>query len=1523
VLDDCGGRSSAGREALIRSAISRWRYSLIDLTANRLLDFRPGRTGIVGVSRPSADDVLARLWAGGIFIFRSLKPWPAEPWAGAEAHTQRADESERTAGAVAAVPPSAPDILDTSKDPDDLDAALRALMRRSNQECLDRGLPVLYLAFGALAWIDRDGACYTSPLLLVPVRLEATGPRQPPMLEPADDDPVVNPALSPKLSRQGIALPGVDDLAEVTLSGLLDAVRAAVAAQDGWQVSESVALSCFSFMKEAMYRDLLDHEDLVAAHPAVAALAAGGLTGAGPGHVFGEIAGRETGTRTAPEVMPVILDADSSQRACIAAALGGRSFVMDGPPGTGKSQTIANMIGVLLHAGKTVLLVSEKAAALDVVRDRLTGAGLGGYLLELYSHKATRKEVAVSLGKALDTVPAAPAAVPRGDVDAARRRREQLSAYASALNRVRDPLGYSLHDVLGMIASLHAVPAAPSTGLAPVHLTAEVFGEIRRTAAALAAAWRPAAEGRSFAWRGVTERGSLDDRLYQAASALGALAGVVGVNRALADATGLTRPSGAQALARLLDHLKTWPEGLPDEWLTVDTLDAVDAAVAQLAAALTAIAARECHASQAAGIPWPAIPQPDALPAACARALAALTPACADVSCLAAGQITGLARDFSADADLLEKRLGTLSGLASMLGLHAPATFSQVNDLLVLARLAGEPDRAERAWLSVPGHQAASAAAQVLYGAHRALAKAEADASTYFTRDALRHDVGGLAQRFVNDHHRIGKLSGDYRAGKKTVAAFTREGIAAETAQEHLGLAAAWKHAAQALAAAEMSHAALLGPHYAGRATDFERLGRALAYAATALRCARGQDLSQAAEHISRDAVPKPVITTILAEIRQDLSAWQAALAAPPATAARPELLNGTITEAIGWLRAHLGPLHAASEFTRAVSEVTGRQLTFGQARQLVALREAADSAHAQLAMRDAVFRDLCGLLYAGAATDVAALRNALEWARRLRAMITGGSGPLTPAHLNAAERAVPTDRLAKAADAWRGACAALQAAFSPHRRQELAAELDDYQGGDQLLEVMFNDTSGRDEWHAYQAARASLAVHGMDAAIDFCIAERVEPAQVPQVIERTLLQEWAEYQLRTDPALAPLRAVGRDALVSEYQQLDSVLTAVAAEDIINACNARRPRSDSGESALIYLEAAKKNKHMPVRGLIEQARHVTQALKPCFMMTPLAVSQYLPADMHFDVVIFDEASQISPADAINCIYRGSALILAGDHKQLPPTTFSGSGARDDGEEWPEESGETSDPESVLDLAKGSGAFQNLTLRWHYRSRQEALIAFSNATFYQGRLVPLPGGDSGAPDAGIELFYGEGTYRRGTSRDNPDEAARVAQRVIHHYDTRPALSLGVVTFSAAQADAIETAVGKAREQRPDLDKFFTTDRLRGFFVKNAESVQGDERDVLILSIGYGPDENGKITMNFGPLSKQGGWRRLNVAITRARYRNEIVSSIRADDIPKSVTSEGLKHLRLYLGYAALGPAALRTVYLGEGDRGSAA
>jgi hypothetical protein len=1517
VADFGFGGPSRDRETLIRSAITVWRDSLINLTgSNRLLNFKPSRTGMIRLVRPAPEDVWSRLAANGGYGFRSLQAGRTDH--GADREPEGAEPDEEFF-----VPPLAADILDTDKSPEDLAASLRTLSRRSNQDYLDRGVWVLYLAFGALTWIDEDRSRYTSPLLLVPVQLEHAGNIRDAKLKRAPEECVVNPALALKLSRWEINLPRADDygdLEDISLTRVLDSVRVAVAGQEGWQVNDSLVLSYFSFAKEAMYRDLLDHEGQIAAHSVVGALAAGGRGETSSQFYFDEIPEDEVDRRAAPENTPVILDADSSQRACIDAALDGRSFVMDGPPGTGKSQTIANMIGVLLHAGKTVLFVSEKAAALDVVRDRLDEAGLHAYLLDLHSHKATRKEVATALGTALDTVPVAPGALSAIDVDTARRRREELNAYADAMNRPRDPLGYSLHDVLGMIAQLHDVPAAPATGIAPVDLTVEAFNEIRATAQRLSGVWRPASQGRTFIWRGVQEHGSLDSCLYQAESALRTLNGMALVNATLAETFGLTHPSDAAVFAMLLDHLSRRPAGLPEDWLLSGTLDAVSGAADELATRLANIEVCEEEVCRITGITWAEVPSSTALPLIDRSELASLVPPAVELDSLSVSEISELSSRFAADADMLQERLRSLSGLAAVLGLRAPQTFQDAGDLLRVVLTAREPNRPERAWFSAQGLEAAGHAARVLQKARQALARAETEANAYYTPTVLLEDVESLASRFDSEHHGLGKLSGDYRADKKTVAAFTREGTNRDDAYKYLRLAVAWKRAADVLSAAETTHAANLGTYYAASSTNWNQLTETLTLAAAAVRAARGQDLDRAADFIARDVAPDPAIIRVATDIARDLNGWHEFLVTEPKSAARPELLHGTMTDAIGWLRAHLGPMNSAALFAYEVSQAVRNSLTVSQAHYVAGLRDAVDTAQARLGEHDAQFSDTLGSLYGNAQTDITTVRAAVEWARSLRELVTGTDAPLSPAQVKEAADAipVPVGHFAAAADDWRRTREALLEAFDFARRADLSAELDDFDNARGLIAALRDDIGGKDEWHAYQSCRVALGARGLDAVVAFCISERALPWQVPQVIERAVLQEWAEHQLRTDPDLSTVRAADRDALVSEYQQLDRALIASATDSIIRACNSRHPRSDFGEAAFIRREAEKKKKHMPVRTLIERTCHVTQAIKPCFMMSPLSVSQYLPPDLSFDVVIFDEASQVSPGDAINCIYRGSALILAGDQKQLPPISFFVGGAADDGDEWSEDSDDTGEFESILDHAKASGAFRNLTLRWHYRSMHEALIAFSNVSFYEGRLVTFPSRDSDGPDVGVELFYVNGTYRRGTTRDNPQEADAVAKRVIHHFNTRPGLSIGVVTFSEAQAGAIHDAIDRVAQDHPDLKRFFATDRLRGFFVKSLESVQGDERDVMIFSIGYGPDENGKTTMNFGPLNKQGGWRRLNVAITRARYRNEIVSSIRAANIFESAPTEGVRHLRRYLDYAARGMAALALDTSAGGD-----
>ena len=1169
------------RQETVYQAIGKWRDGLINLTgSNRLLNFKPSKTGTVAVARPSPDEVLMRR---GRWAFRALQPEPS----GGEPATRL---------------PAAPGFLDADKSPDELATALRSLYRRSTQAYLDQGLSVLYLAFGTLTWLDEDSTQYSSPLLLVPVQLEAKT-RELPVLVPSDDDAVMNPALALKLEQHGVRLPRVDEVEDMALDGLLAGVRAAIAGRQGWSVTSSVALSCFSFAKEAMYRDLLRNGQRISEHPAIGALACGGPDAAGKEFAFDEIPEAEIDLRAAPEDTPVILDADSSQRACVAAALDGRSFVMDGPPGTGKSQTIANMIGALLNAGKTVLFVSEKVAALDVVRDRLDEAGLRPYLFELHSSKATRKEVAAELGRALDTVLVPPAPMAPADLDAVRRRRVELNAYADAMNRRRDPFGRSLHEVLGNISQLAEVPAAPAAGMAVAGLTVAALGEINCAAHSLASAWRPVLEGLSFPWRGLTHDGPVDALLYQAASALRTTEGMVQVNASLAVAAGLTRPSQAGHLAGLVDHLSVWPQGVPDEWLIAPDLEPVREAASLLDACLAEFAARGNEAAQAAGVPCETVPPSAALPQI--PDLSTLVPPAIDSAGLDPGQLTALAASMTADAALLERRVASLGTIAAMLGLRPPATFGEASALLSVAVLAEAPDLPLRDWVSLEGFDDASRAADALRLAHDALETAEAEATRFYTQAALREDVAGLAERFATRHHGLARLSGEFRADKKLLASFAAGAISSGVARQHLSLAVAWKDAAASYTSAELQHSRILGSYYTGRGTDFSAAVRALEVARTAVRLTAGQ-VNHAADHLSRQAGPLAGVIPFAHEIERDLNAWRSAVA--PAQA---ELLGGTLSAAAGWLRTQSGSLSALATFTKAVSAAVTHPLTSAQARHLVSLRDDADAAHVRLTAHASEFDETFGAFYDGPRTDIRRVRLAVEWAQLLRARFSVTGDPLTPAQIKAAAQTVPGGSLAAAASAWQQARAALAALFGDDRASELAAELDDYDDAAALIAALTEDTGGPGEWHAYQRARAALSAHGLDAAVAFCITERVPAAQLTPVFQRALLRQWAEHQLRTDPTLAVVRAQDRDSLITEYRRPDRALITAATGRIVRACNARRPRTDLGQAAVIRREAEKKKRHMPVRTLIERSRTVTQAIKPCFMMSPLSVSQFL------------------------------------------------------------------------------------------------------------------------------------------------------------------------------------------------------------------------------------------------------------------------------------------------------------------------
>lgn len=339
-----------------------------------------------------------------------------------------------------------------------------------------------------------------------------------------------------------------------------------------------------------------------------------------------------------------------------------------------------------------------------------------------------------------------------------------------------------------------------------------------------------------------------------------------------------------------------------------------------------------------------------------------------------------------------------------------------------------------------------------------------------------------------------------------------------------------------------------------------------------------------------------------------------------------------------------------------------------------------------------------------------------------------------------------------------------------------------------------------------------------------------------------------------------------------------------------------------GQVGVLRLEFNKRARLKPIRKIIEEAGQAVQQIKPVFMMSPLSIANFLPSgSIEFDMVIFDEASQVRPVEALGAILRAKQLIVVGDKKQLPPTNFFESLTK----ETEEEENETADLESILGMCDSKGCLPKM-LRWHYRSLHESLIAFSNNQFYENKLVIFPSPGS-KYRMGIVFHHLKDTYYdRGKTRTNPKEAEIVAMAVIEHARKNPKLSLGVAAFSTAQRQCIQDILEIKRRTNPDVESFFKSNSAEPFFVKNLENVQGDERDVIYISIGYGRSEDGYMAMSFGPLNNEGGEKRLNVLITRAKLRCEIFTNITSNDIDLNRTQKyGIRVLKEYLYFAEHG------------------
>ncbi|MBN1244312.1 DUF3320 domain-containing protein [Candidatus Bathyarchaeota archaeon] len=1515
--------------------IEDWKSRLIDLSRrNNLLYFKPSKRGNLSVSSPSMESIFNRL----VLRKRHLEFWypPEEP----EVPKRQSQNNTNFSFLTEKASPTAKQLVCEGTSRTDLEKVLKNLHRRSLLDYRERGVRILHAAFGMLVWKEKEtDEEVRSPLILVPIELARKSFREPFSISvpPIEEEVVLNPALQVKLKKDfKIELPHLPEYWESQSLLNYFSVVTQVANELGWRVESTVEIGLFSFHKLVIYNDLDANAGVITQHPIIRTIA--GIkdeqleTVSLPEE-------KDVDNIQAPEKTFQVLDADSSQRVSIEYALRGQSFVMQGPPGTGKSQTIANIIAECIAQGKSVLFVSDKMAALEVVYKRLREVGLSSFCLELHSSKANKREVVAELKRCLDEH-LVPRKMPSAhDFEKMTLLRDSLNNYVVSLHQKRFNLQKSAYDILGELSSLECVPfvAVELSNLGS--LTPQRMLELEDLMSRLKSVWQ-VMEDPDFAWRGyrgneynVEVRAEVSTVLGDLISAIEALKTEAGK---FANQLGLSTPSTFERVNWLIAIGNLLLESPKPEasWVMHPNLDKL------ISEAEVYLAMFEwCKATRTRLLER----YSTAL-----FSLALTTSAELEAALSAIDKL--LLHSGLEESELLEKREKLLDfarhtqvlyakwsekswQLAQMLGLPTGnLTPDRVRQLSRIALLCFSEDKPEPRWLDPDHFQRVKEEFPQIKKDYQEYKALKLKLEKTYTREFFKTDLDELITRY-NDMYKssLRWFRSSFYRDQKQITLLTHDGKVPKSVLQDLLDARKLKMLSAELEASAESVKGLLGHFYEGYATDFERVENAIETTSELFRQAGAAGIpEELAKLVYYGSDPPLVIRQLGNELEESFEKWDRLakdLSSLLPTSRLPTsslpLYETPIAMLQDWATSVEKQLVVLCEITRETLKTSKGEAPQNYKQLIDDLKDAEQVRKKEAAVlgEHESLQAKFGFRFADLETCWEEILSVLHWTRKLRTLFGPQRVPETFADVvsRGAESAPSNSDLISRYDATVKSLATLEARFETeltYRGQKLQAlSLEAMQSRVKWLRERVDDLQ---VWVDFKETKHAFSLVGLSAFFDR-LAENPPPAsQLLDIFRKAAYQEWLNQLYEEDQNLGQFRREKHEHVIAEFIKLDQELIRLSPNRVIEAANSRKPQdiliqANDSEVTTLLKEALKKRRLMPIRDLLQRIPHLLSRLKPCLLMSPMSVSQFLPPElMKFDLILFDEASQIVPEDAIGTIYRGKTIVVAGDNKQLPPTSFFQKSLLED-IDWDEVTDEDVEVfDSVLDECAGVG-LPVKTLRWHYRSKHEELIAFSNSHFYDGTLITFPSAIAKDDGLGVKLVHvPDGVYDRGGRRDNLREAEVVADLVFEHFQKYPKKTLGVVTFSIAQMDAVDEAVERRRRQQPEYEHFFKEDRLEGFFVKNLENVQGDERDVIILSLGYGYDPQGQMTMNFGPVNRAGGERRLNVAVTRAREMTILVSSVKAADMDmESAKSAGTVILHAYLEYAEKGPEVLKS------------
>ena len=1377
-------------------------------------------------------------------------------------------------------------------------------------------MSTLFAAFGFLEWYEDDAAqrSHLAPLVLVPVELDrvSRNNRQVYKLHATDEKPKSNAALAEYLKRRfDVELPELtrDDSPESYFKKIegfaLDSQR--------WHVRRFLTIHNFSDAKLAIYTDLdcdaWPDDETLSKHGGIRQL----MSETGVADISYAEDHDIDGDQAAVRLPTLICDADSSQHSAIVDALQKGNLTIYGPPGTGKSQTITNLIAAAMDAGKTVLFVAEKLTALDVVHKKLCEAGLDRYCFVLHSGGIRREAVRQALRQRVNAMPPD---FGRANYENLRKnwetQRDALKRYASVMGDRLGELGLTVHEVLWEEIRRREAGKSLPRAVAIIRLleadalalTANGLQGTKRKIGDLVSAHEALGEPGARPWRGIMGADlpptEVDSTLHRLATWRDAVSGLAAKATCLSETIEPMSLNGIAQVIRAAELLANNVELGRKYDLAAFALEDTRRAMITANGAAT-------RASQLVRVLRERFSLDPADLSATVEEYSAMADEASALDCTdqTVDELAGVAEADRLRADALVQVRSALENLHRLFDIAEPEAGSVQTIVQAMDRIRQTP---RPLLLSRKGEW-------VDESAHMHLAKLEA------TVEETRREHEVLEKRF--NVKALPSATELRAAGHRLEQSRTPRWLFSES-----------RHAAKLYrrVARERRKTAT-----GTMAEDFLRLADHADAVASLLEDAQGKvffgDRWQGVETNFREAME---VANWAAAIAGDFSGFGEGRAEIRRTLLHT---NVDILDEVIHIVNSLGDLRVEDHYPAGGGAIADPNELKERAQRIDMLADRSKQAGLPEGFR---------LSDTSAAADlIARYRRDQTAAQNIPVpRLDGGTATNDETTSNLAKLCSAIHEKKLTAEAWRAANKA-NAEYGPNEtgerlenlRKAVVEEEDAWRAWASPLDVnetIYFDGVERNaipldamrqragecldggntimEWCRYRRIRNDILITEAKPLLESFEQNQIDVGQLSIAYELALYGSLASIVFHKHPCLEQLTGEQLRHHKQAYCEIEEKLQKLECARIAHELYHRPvergistgPPGTLTERALINYQLDLNRASVSPRDLIDRSGKALRQLKPCFMMSPATVAELLPRELElFDLVVIDEASQMLPSNALGAIARARSAVIVGDPQQLPPTTFfqgGGAGADDD-------DGLATASESILDLAMSAWR-PHRHLRWHYRSRHSALIQFSNAKFYDNRLRVFPGPDEDAADNGVNFRYVDnGIYLE--DRTNTLEAERIVEAVLGFAADRDnwKRSLAVVTMNQPQRELLDEMLDKAASEHSSLARYIRRweNELEPFTVKNLESVQGDERDVIFISTVYGPrTPGGPVSQQFGPITQQGGERRLNVLFTRARRRIALFSSMRANDIrPRPGSHRGVEVLRDYLEYAATG------------------